>query len=359
MAVEKTSQNDAVQEAWKEKGGLEKILLCIDNSDTSGLVAESVLGLARLFGSEVVGMHAYNAFMHEGAFRIMEPTLPEQYQKEEVLIKQREVHTSLINVGLEKISLSYLSPYEDMFWKENINFRCRVKEGKNYRGLLDLAAEEGGDLLALGDKGFSEELPGFMGSVCARVLRGFDGDLLVVKKPVGRAAAPRYVVCLDGSPAALRAFRAAVLLAERVGAELHLIYVFDSNLHREIFQKMKDSLIINGDGFSFNSKEQEKLHDLFIDKGLLRVGEMILSRAVKEVLNGSSAVPQRSIKEGTPFKEICDYASSVGADLIFLGKTGRHYAPGMDIGSTAENVVRFAPCSVWMTRHEEHKGWML
>ena len=57
-----------------------------------------------LIGSEVVGVHGYNAFMHEGAFRIMEPTLPQQYQKEEILQKQRAVHGKLINVGILKTS---------------------------------------------------------------------------------------------------------------------------------------------------------------------------------------------------------------------------------------------------------------
>lgn len=335
-----------------------KILLCIDNSDLSHITSEAALNLAKTFGSEVVGMHVYNAFMHEGAFRIMEPTLPEQYQKEEILHRQRAAHSTLINTGLEKISLSYLSPFEDAFWANNINFRARVKEGKNFKGLIDLAQEEGGDLMVIGDKGFKADSSGFIGSVCNRVLRNLDDmDIFVVKKTVG-CNSPRYVVGLDGSPSALRALRAASMLAEKYSAELHLIYVFDSKLHKEIFQKMKDAVINDGEGFSFNSQEQEKLHDLFIDKGLMKVGRMIISRAVKEVLNGNNNVSE-TITEGVPFKEIGNYASSVGADLIFVGKTGRHYTDGIDIGSTAENVVRFSQCSVCITKHVEHKGWVL
>src|SRR3989304_6129103 len=90
-----------------------KILLCIDNSPLSTHVADAALSLARQFDAAVVGIHGYNASMHEGAFRMMEPTLPVEYQQEEILQKQRQLHRSLINTGMEKISLSYLQPVEE------------------------------------------------------------------------------------------------------------------------------------------------------------------------------------------------------------------------------------------------------
>jgi hypothetical protein len=68
---------------------MNRIVLCFDNSDPSFVVSEYVVTLARVFGSEVVGVHGYNAFMHQGAFRIMEPTLPQEYQIEEIIRKQR------------------------------------------------------------------------------------------------------------------------------------------------------------------------------------------------------------------------------------------------------------------------------
>lgn len=335
----------------------DKILLCVDNSGTSAISSRMTLDLAGAFGSRVVGMHVYNAVMHEGAFRIMEPTLPEKYQTEEILQQQRSAHNTLISTGLEKISLSYISPLEDMFWSSNIDFRARVKEGKNFKELINIANEEEGDLIIIGDKGFSDDSYGFIGSVCNRVLRNLNMDIIIVKRQFN-SDRPKYVVALDGSPSAIRSLRIASKLAKKYSAELHLIYVFDSKLHREIFQKLKDSVINSSDGYSFNSQEQEKLHDLFIDKGLMKVGEMILSKAVKEALNGNNNV-SKTVSEGIPFKAICDHASSIGADFIFMGRTGRHYTDGIDIGSTAENAVRFSPCSVCIARHEEFRGWEL
>ena len=101
---------------------MEKILLCFDNSLSSFVASNAVLNLAKSFASEVIAIHAYNAFMHEGAFRIMEPTLPEKYQQEDILQKQRHIHKKLINVGMEKISLSYMRPIEESFQAADISF---------------------------------------------------------------------------------------------------------------------------------------------------------------------------------------------------------------------------------------------
>lgn len=262
---------------------MKKIVLCFDNSDLSMIASEISISVAGAFDSEVVGIHGYNASMHEGAFRIMEPTLPEKYQKEEMLQKQRDIHNKLINIGMEKISLSYLRPLRERFNKTSINFRECVREGKNFKALKEIIEDENGDLIIIGSHGFNSNGNGFVGSVCLRVLRSVDKNFLIVRDRVNFDN-PRYVVCLDGSSSAIASLGAARFFAERYNAELHLIYVFDSSLHKELFGRLKES-VISREGFSFNSKEQEKIHDEFIDKGLARVGSMILDRAEREVFS--------------------------------------------------------------------------
>lgn len=341
-----------------EKIRIGKILLAFDNSDMSFMASETALTLAGSFGAEVVGVHAYNAVMHEGAFRIMEPTLPVQYQKDEILQKQRGLHTGFINYGMEKISLSYLRPVEEAFRAAEVSFRPMVREGKNFRVVNDILAEEGGDLTVIGASGFNTDNSGFIGSVCLRVLRKSDMNFLVVRKQM-KPENMKFVVALDGSAASIDALRMAKTFAGKYNSEIHLVYVFDSKLHREIFERLKES-VISKEGFSFNSREQEKMHDRFIDKGLARVGEMIHKKAEQDVFNGDiNIVKNRVVLEGEIYKGVCDYAAGVKADIVFVGKTGRHFAEGIDIGSTAENVVRYAPCNVFVARHKEYKGWEL
>ena len=65
----------------------------------------------------------------------------------------------------------------------------------------------------------------------------------------------------------------------------------------------------------------------------------------------------KKVLEGAAYRKICDYASEIEADLICVGRTGRHFAEGMDIGSVTENVVRYSPCDVLVTRSTELKAW--
>ncbi|MBF0464057.1 MAG: universal stress protein [Nitrospirae bacterium] len=361
---------------------ISKVLLCHDNGDISEMSAELALSIARTFKLPVLGLHGYNAVMHEGAFRIMEPTLPAEYQTEEILAKQREVHASLIRVGMEKISLSYLKPLEPIFRDAHVPFNPKVREGKNFKALLELINEEDSEsLVVIGASGFNHTGDGFVGSVCLRVLRQCDNKNLLIVKNGKALEGADFVVALDGSSSAIYSLRVAAALAEKFKAKLHLLYVFDSALHNDLFKRLKDTLINDG-GFKFNTKDQEKIHDEFIDKGLARVGHMILNKAEKDVFGNNSAshdtqpaygamhgfgligdngngAKKKTVLSGHIYKKICDYAKEVGASLIFTGKTGRHHALGIDIGSVCENVVRYSPCNVVVTRSEDFRGWQL
>lgn len=336
---------------------LKKIILCFDNSHLSHIASETALRVAKTFGAEVVAIHAYNALMHEGAFRILEPLLPATYQKEEALQEQRKIHQSLIPTGLERISLSYFKPLEGAFSAAGIPFREKVMEGKNFTAVANMLTEEGGDLVVMGASGFNRPRNGFVGSVCLRTLRGIDRNFFVIKKPLSFRE-PRCVVCLDGSPSAISTLRMAKLFAEGYDAKLHLLYIFDASLHREVFRRLKESLI-EGEGFAFNSGEQEKLHDEFIDKGLEGIGHLILNNAERKVFDGGTRPPVKRVLEGHIYEKICEYASEIEADLVFVGRTGRHAVKSLDIGSVTENVVRFSPCSVFISKTGDQEEWML
>ncbi len=335
---------------------MRKILFAVDNSSLSRPVAEITLKLAEAFGSEVVGVHGYNASLHEKAFRVMEPILPEKYREEGFLSKQREFHDKLIGEVMERISLSYLEPFSGMFGEAGVSFRWVAREGKNFKAILEVAEEERPDLVVLGSHGFNRAREGFLGSVCLRVLRGFCGNVLVVKRDSGFG---KIVVGLDGSGYSINLLGLVSRIADLMGSDLYLLYVYDTNLHRFIFGKIK-SFMYHAGGFSFKSEEQERLHDEFIDKGLRKVGEMVLERG-KEVLErmGFRGKVICETVEGFIYEGICRYASRVGAGLIAVGRFGRHRSEGMDIGSVAENVVRFSPVSVLVGGSEGTPEWKL
>jgi len=59
-------------------------------------------------------------------------------------------------------------------------------------------------------------------------------------------------------------------------------------------------------------------------------------------------------RTGKPFLEIIRMAKDEEADLIVMGTHGRTGLPHVLIGSTAEKVVRMAPCPVLTVRRPEH-----
>ena len=84
------------------------ICVPVDNSDCSNRAIDLAVELGRSFGARLTGVHVYAARLHDYRFKQMEYTLPEEYKDENELERQRKIHDSLIAMGLQLISESYL-----------------------------------------------------------------------------------------------------------------------------------------------------------------------------------------------------------------------------------------------------------
>lgn len=62
------------------------------------------------------------------------------------------------------------------------------------------------------------------------------------------------------------------------------------------------------------------------------------------------------IRMGRAYREICDLARELKVDLIVLASRGNSGLKRMFLGSTAERVVRFAPCPVLVVRQRKRRG---
>jgi len=85
-------------------------------------------------------------------------------------------------------------------------------------------------------------------------------------------------------------------------------------------------------------------------------------RAKEELKNlaasefGDSASVEIILKTGKPFVEIIETANEIDADLIIIATHGHTGVEHLLFGSTAEKVVRKAPCPV-LTLREPIKGF--
>ncbi len=108
-------------------------------------------------------------------------SLPEEYLEENELERQRKIHDSLITMGLELISDSYLDGMKQRCESEDLPFEARMIDGKHHVEIRrDLDASDC-DLVILGALGLGRQRDSQIGSVCERVTRSCRQDVWVVK----------------------------------------------------------------------------------------------------------------------------------------------------------------------------------
>jgi nucleotide-binding universal stress UspA family protein len=150
---------------------------------------------------------------------------------------------------------------------------------------------------------------------------------------VSRLKLKRILIPTDFSEPSLKAVRYAMRFAEQSGATMHLLYVIERPVLNHDF-----------DSFPLVLPEAE----------LTKIcKEKLLSLAVTEI---EELIPiSVQVRVGKPFREIVDVARETNADLIVIATQGYSGIKHVLLGSTAELVVRHAPCPVLVVREHEHE----
>jgi nucleotide-binding universal stress UspA family protein len=221
------------------------IYVPVDNSDYSNQAINVAVDLGKAFQSKMVGCHVYAAKMHDYRFKQMEYTLPEEYLEETELDRQRKIHDSLITMGLKLISDGYLVPMQQRCVEAGLEFEPRMMDGKHSTEIVADVNAGDYDLVVLGVLGLGRVRDSSVGSVCERVARRANKDVLIVKniptaddqgaKRGEIAERDTILVGIDGSPQSFGALMTAVDLAKRFGKKVEAIAVYDPYLHYTVF----------------------------------------------------------------------------------------------------------------------------
>src|SRR4051812_13677324 len=353
--------------------------------------------MCRKNGGRITGNHVYAARLHDVRFRQLETGLPAQFQTPEEIKKQRKIHDKLIEKGLQLIADSFLDQlgkrceaagvaltrqlleginYEEIVNEVNrgagrlpglIGFdpnraagydggdkvRSDVKLGENGRLVAeeeDAAARLVGssgrqyDLLAMGAHGLGRQQFSQLGGVAARVLRGVEKDVLIVRDQQPLSGG-RFMVCVDGSSYSYKAMKAALELAKEFGASLYVCSAFDVEYHHVVFHNIKDVLSYQASKV-FKFEEQEELHNNIIDKGLLKLCQANLKRAKVMAEAFPDVALETQILIGKPFQCIMQWIEEIQPTMLIAARHGGHRVDGTDLGSQIENLVRLSPTNV-------------
>jgi len=373
-----------------------EVFVPVDNSQHSDWAVDRAIELCRRFEGRVTGNHVYAARLHDVRFRQLETGLPAQFQTPEEIKRQRKIHDKLIEKGLQLIADSFLDQlgkrceaagvaltrqlleginYEEIVSEVNrgagrlpglIGFdpnraagydggarvRSDVKVGENGRLVAeeeDAAAKIVGssgrqyDLMAIGAHGLGRQPYSQLGGVVARVIRGIEKDVLIVRddRPLDGG---RFMVCVDGSSYSYRAMKAALELAQAFNGSVYVCSAFDVEYHHVVFHNIKDVLSYQASKV-FKFEEQEELHNNIIDKGLLKLSQANLKRAEVMAQECPDVPIKTQILIGKPFQVIMQWAEEIKPSLLVIARHGAHRIEGTELGSQAENLVRIAPCN--------------
>ncbi|MFQ5715316.1 MAG: universal stress protein [Candidatus Scalinduaceae bacterium] len=327
-----------------------KIFIPLDNSKYSNYCEDLGISIAKKFDSELIGGHVYAANLHHKRFREMESGLPEKYREENELKKQREFHNTLIGKGLRMISDSYLDSLEKKCQESKVSFTRNILEGKNYLELVKDIKNKDYDLVIIGALGLGEVNGNLIGSVCERVVRRINTDVLIVKND--KPLEGKVIVAIDGSEQSFGGMKIAGFLAKTYGMNIEALSAFDHHYHLVAFAGIAN-VLSEEIGEVFKSEEQEKLHKEVIDKGLEKIYQDHLNNAARIAKHRGISI-KTTILQGKPYDQILKHTEREDPALLILGRTGIHSVNELDMGSATENIIRMAKCNVLITNSPEN-----
>ncbi len=172
----------------------------------------------------------------------------------------------------------------------------------------------------------------FLGSTAERIVQHSPCPVLVTRgsalqwKNGSRFRIKRILVPVDFSGCSRQGLQYAIGVANEFGAKiilLHAMYL----------------------GYIYSS-EGTALYDVRTLQEAARENAQLQMRELVRSVNFGRAKFETVFTEGSPVLDICDFAKDHDVDLIMISTHGQTGWKHMLMGSTAEHVVRHAPCPV-------------
>ena len=201
--------------------------------------------------------------------------------------------------------------------------RVLVTEGVPAVVILHRADEIGADLIVVGGKGRTDLRMQHLGEVAEKVVRHAHLSVLVARRGPGSG---KVLAATDLSDPSLPAITSAAEEARRRGARLIVVHNVDPEMNAfgPVLQFFPADFMAD-----LGRGAQDRLH---------------------EVLRMLGVAAEAVITRGPASASILRLAESLPADLVVVGNAGGAGLANALVGSVAERVVRWAPCSVLVVR---------
>jgi nucleotide-binding universal stress UspA family protein len=273
-------------------GETKKILLSTDGSRFSeGAIQESIF-FAQSCGADLFVLH------------VMESN-PEFDTIGHQAVAQKEAEIK-----------SHIENIKKMAVNEDIKTHLIVRRSDEIdRAIIEEAEKNEADVILMGRRGRRGLKKLFMGAITAKILKNSPCKVLVVPKDF-MIKGETIILATDGSPCSEIAQKEAVSMVGRCDF-------------------LKNIIVISVAKSEANLPEAKKNVEK-VKEEIAGVNKKIQIECVTEV--------------GKPFKVIMDKAIEKNADIIIMGKYGKNALETFLLGSTTEDVIANAPCSVMVVK---------
>ncbi len=297
---------------------LNKILVATDFSPNSKIALARAVDIAVAFGSQLIAVHCLPdlAFVPSAS----EFGLPYN----DYIVMQEEFRLAACETMKE--FLSEAGPQE-------VPVSSAMLVGDPHVEVSQFAEKEKAGLVVAGRSGHSSWEQFFLGSTSRGLVHRCPTSVLSVSLTLTEK--PKTVLAgTDFSDSSRPAVLNAIALAEKFGAELHLMHVIDTtDTPQQNVARMSGH---NSMRQSINDYAQSRLE------------------AFAESLEHAPAKINLHLDWGSPWRDMCQLASTLQADLIVIGNVGRRGVQGLLLGNTADRILSHCKASVLAVKAAPH-----
>jgi len=197
-----------------------------------------------------------------------------------------------------------------------------VATGKPIKTILPYLKAQAPDLVVLGGHSRAGILPHLLGGVAEKVVRHSPFPILIPRKDF-HWPPTKVLVPVDVLDYSTEIFEILTRMSSQHSIEIHLLHVMPLFIPA-------NPTFLGDDGLFYDPKELE--HQSLSQMDQLRAAYPNLEIKAHVVL-------------GSPAQEICRFAEENQIDLVILSTHGHEGLTHLLIGSVAEQVVRYIPCT--------------
>lgn len=299
--------------------GMKRILVTTDFSDASRQAFPVACELARRLGASLTLAYVFPT------------TLPAELSHIGIIIEQR---------GRAAEARQRLARFRERELPMNQPIDLVILEGGPAHEICTFARDAEMDLILTATHGHTGLKHLWLGSTVERIVRHAPCPVLVVREQVVPLCVPaevpcrfqRIVVPVDFSEAGRPALRSAEAFALACSGEVTLVHVIEPPPYPEF-------------GYAHIPTREAGLKH----SAAAKLGELQAELGLAGVTAGTV------IRTGAAYHEITAVAREQNAGLIVIATQGRGALAHALLGSTAERVVRHAPCPVLVVRSSPHR----